>query len=79
MRPPYSRYYYNILLLFIHCLTSDSDPFGPTQTVSYIYIGRKLYKKTPYSISLPLSPAYVAPISRLRVAYSRLYPNFQPP
>jgi hypothetical protein len=59
----------------MYCLTSDSDPCQAYADYT-LYIGRKLYKITPYSISSPLGPARVAPISRLRVAYSPLYPYF---
>ena len=65
-------------IYIIHCLTSDSDPYWAHADYSlFIYREKTLLKRKPRNPSPRLlGLAYLAPIRRLRVAYSTLLPYF---
>jgi hypothetical protein len=73
---------YNFLRIILSFLTDRSltiivirpirIPVRPTRTTPYIHMGKKLYEKTPYSISPPLGPACESPAGRLWSSVSLL-------
>ena len=63
-----------LIIIIIHCLTSDSDPYWAHADYSLCTCGEKtLFEKTPWSISPPfgthLQGAWEAPASHLWCSY----------